>query len=632
MESLNKEEILELNSNLKQCITSMNELNKQMHHLSSIFMVFLNQSSLRGSMPFVDVPDNMTQMVDDQVPIEKEEVKSMSKEEENLFLKGKVIAEIIETEKDYVENLKTIRDLYKNPLKESKILLESEIEVLFSNVETLINIHEKYILEKVTAQLGENKDYTNIKIADIFSQFAEPLKEYQTYCTSHVSALFLLDDLKEDSNFVQFVRSIYRVPRNKNYQLSTWLIIPIQRLCKYPLLFKQLLRYIEEDKEEYEKVLEVEKSIKETVQYVNDKQKDAELETEKRKKEIIEIQNRLLDDVNLVKYGRKIHKAGVITVLNRRKNSFNETYLVIFTDLILLAKLKKGDKLKIRSLIQIQNVKLTDMGMEQDLSCLEVCDISSNEVQVLVFNENDSKYEWLTAIRTQYSAFLSQQIKRAGGDQWIKEKIDAIMNAVDHRILTKKENKKIKNRKEKRKSPMDTNSNKITTPRESTTNSDDESNEEKSVKFQTSENEENTESTEDFKMNRRRVMSTSSRNPRRNPLVQQKESLQKNFEIISMEEGDAKPEKNLRNYKLRREDSERTSKRTITKLTLDIINDLPKYDYEYLKTKPDECDRSILEMYLSNEDFEKLFKMTKEQWIPTPDFRKEFLKKQLSLW
>jgi len=71
---------------------------------------------------------------------------------------------------------------------------------------------------------------------------------------------------------------------------------------------------------------------------------------------------------------------------------------------------------------------------------------------------------------------------------------------------------------------------------------------------------------------------------------------------------------------------------SIKRLTLDIINELPNYNYEILKNKPEECERSILEMYLSNDDFEKIFKMTKEEWIPIPDFRKEFLRKQVQLW
>jgi len=49
---------------------------------------------------------------------------------------------------------------------------------------------------------------------------------------------------------------------------------------------------------------------------------------------------------------------------------------------------------------------------------------------------------------------------------------------------------------------------------------------------------------------------------------------------------------------------------------------------EELRKRPSDCDQGNLENHLSDADFKKIFKMTKQEWEKAPKWKKESLKKQ----
>jgi septin family protein len=58
-----------------------------------------------------------------------------------------------------------------------------------------------------------------------------------------------------------------------------------------------------------------------------------------------------------------------------------------------------------------------------------------------------------------------------------------------------------------------------------------------------------------------------------------------------------------------------------------------KYPYEVLKTNPPkECDKGQLEAYLTDEDFEKVFKMTRQKYYEQPKWKQLRQKKEVGLF
>jgi hypothetical protein len=58
-----------------------------------------------------------------------------------------VITEIVETERDYVNDLYTIVGVFIQPLKSRRIISERTINDIFSNIETLANMHAQVLMD-----------------------------------------------------------------------------------------------------------------------------------------------------------------------------------------------------------------------------------------------------------------------------------------------------------------------------------------------------------------------------------------------------------------------------------------------------------------------------------------------------
>lgn len=71
------------------------------------------------------------------------------------------------------------------------------------------------------------------------------------------------------------IKALEADPRCRNLNLPSFLLKPIQRVMKYPLLLKEMIKYCEdeEEKESLERAMSKTQSV---VQHLNEKQRQAE--------------------------------------------------------------------------------------------------------------------------------------------------------------------------------------------------------------------------------------------------------------------------------------------------------------------------------------------------------------------
>ena len=61
---------------------------------------------------------------------------------------------------------------------------------------------------------------------------------YTTYCANQPKALAILDRLSKTPSFSDYLQESLLNPETRALTLFSFLIKPIQRICKYPLLLK----------------------------------------------------------------------------------------------------------------------------------------------------------------------------------------------------------------------------------------------------------------------------------------------------------------------------------------------------------------------------------------------------------
>ncbi|NWI42599.1 PKHG5 protein, partial [Picathartes gymnocephalus] len=160
------------------------------------------------------------------------------------------IWELLHTEATYIRNLKVITDLFLSclvNLQESGLLCEVDAERLFSNIGEIIRLHCKLwrsVMAPVLAKArrtGALLDPTDF--LDGFKMFGSLFKPYVRYCMEEEGCMEYMRALLRDSElFRTYVTWAEKQEQCSRLKLSDMLVKPHQRLTKYPLLLKSILK------------------------------------------------------------------------------------------------------------------------------------------------------------------------------------------------------------------------------------------------------------------------------------------------------------------------------------------------------------------------------------------------------
>ncbi|KAL6077087.1 DH domain-containing protein [Balamuthia mandrillaris] len=171
------------------------------------------------------------------------EQESLKRQMEDQRRRDLVVQELLATERTYFEDLTILVNVFKQRLVQTKVITVTDAEQLFSNAEVLIvaNSQLLHCLEREVL-----KDIASQCIGQVFLEMLEKLEVYSDYCANQNAALDLLFHLKTQKDDESFVRCLETImteqPETRNLDIQSFIIKPLQRICKYPLLIKELLK------------------------------------------------------------------------------------------------------------------------------------------------------------------------------------------------------------------------------------------------------------------------------------------------------------------------------------------------------------------------------------------------------
>ncbi|XP_067423168.1 pleckstrin homology domain-containing family G member 5 [Emydura macquarii macquarii] len=158
--------------------------------------------------------------------------------------------ELLHTEATYIRKLKVITDLFLCcllNLQESGLLCEVEAERLFSNIQEIIQLH-RALWRGVMAPILEKARKTKMLLDPVdflkgFKMFGSLFKPYIHYCMEEEGCLEYMRALLRDNDlFRSYVTWAEKHKQCNRLKLSDMLVKPHQRLTKYPLLLKSVLK------------------------------------------------------------------------------------------------------------------------------------------------------------------------------------------------------------------------------------------------------------------------------------------------------------------------------------------------------------------------------------------------------
>jgi hypothetical protein len=185
----------------------------------------------------------------------KKTVKIFKIRQRKIKHRGFVVKELVKTEDDYVKSLKlVIENVISHAKNKQKgdLLTADECSRIFSNMEQIMAFNEQFC-KKLKERL---EVYTPFSMfADEVVKMLDFFKLYYEYCNNFTNSRKILDDFKSSKHkFWRWIEPLECTPYLQNLDLSSLLVKPVQRLPKYVLLFKDLLKNTEHNHPDYSNI------------------------------------------------------------------------------------------------------------------------------------------------------------------------------------------------------------------------------------------------------------------------------------------------------------------------------------------------------------------------------------------
>nr|XP_014354220.1 PREDICTED: uncharacterized protein KIAA1755-like [Latimeria chalumnae] len=272
--------------------------------------------------------------------------RSHEKTEGNLRKLQHILEELLITEKDYVSSLGYIMTHYFPEMERMDLPrdLRGKRGTMFGNLEKLFEFHSQYFLKELE---GCRKD--PLGVGRIFLKYKKQFALYALYSKNKPQS----DALLLNHGYAFFKRKQQEL--GDKMDLSSYLLKPIQRISKYNLLLKDMVKELGSAQEKEHKELQAaQEVVKFQLRHGND---------------LLTMDAIQECDVNLKEQGQLIRQDEFVMSYRKRKCL---RHIFLFQDLILFSKTKKTDKGN-DVYIYKQSFKTSEIGMTHNSGDSGLC-------------------------------------------------------------------------------------------------------------------------------------------------------------------------------------------------------------------------------------------------------------------
>ncbi|XP_078002855.1 rho guanine nucleotide exchange factor 37-like [Phascolarctos cinereus] len=150
--------------------------------------------------------------------------------------------EFIHTEASYGEDLHIIKEQFQLPMQSARLLNPGQLLVVFSNIQELIDLNERF-LESLQQEIAQalsqgDDDLMTVCIGEIFLEYINMLPAFQTYCLQQAFSMSTLSTLEKEKELLRIFLHASQTNNTalRRMNLHSFLMAPLQRITKYPLL------------------------------------------------------------------------------------------------------------------------------------------------------------------------------------------------------------------------------------------------------------------------------------------------------------------------------------------------------------------------------------------------------------
>ncbi|XP_033015415.1 pleckstrin homology domain-containing family G member 3 isoform X5 [Lacerta agilis] len=314
----------------------------------------------------------------------------------------RVVLEIVESERMYVRDLRSIIENYLAKIIDTQELLlrPEQVSALFGNIEDIYELNSELLQDLDSCHNDP------VAVARCFVDRSQDFDIYTQYCNNYPNSVAALTECMRNKQLAKFFRERQEQIRH-SLPLGSYLLKPVQRILKYHLLLQEIAKHFDIEEDGYEVVEEAIDTMTCVAWYINDMKRKHEHAVR-----LQEIQSLLINwkGPDLTTYGELVLE-GTFRVHRVR----NERTFFLFDKILLITK-KRGDHYIYKSHIPCSSLMLIEST--RDSLCFTVTHYKHSKQQYNIqAKSGEEKRVWTHHIKRlileNHHAIIPQKAKEA---------------------------------------------------------------------------------------------------------------------------------------------------------------------------------------------------------------------------
>lgn len=147
-----------------------------------------------------------------------------------------IVKELIDSERKYVQDLEVLQNCAR-ALQQHDLLSADRLHDLFSNLNNLVDFQRRVLIH---LEDNARKPVEEQRFGRAFQVLEKNIDVYWPFCANYATALEVVGDEAGNIQRLKGLPGAEGCYLDPAYELPAFLIKPVQRICKYPLLLEQL--------------------------------------------------------------------------------------------------------------------------------------------------------------------------------------------------------------------------------------------------------------------------------------------------------------------------------------------------------------------------------------------------------
>ncbi|XP_067851024.1 rho guanine nucleotide exchange factor 26-like [Heptranchias perlo] len=281
------------------------------------------------------------------------------------------IFEVISSEHSYMLSLEILIRMFKNSEALNLTMTKTERHHLFSNIIDVHRSSNKFFKE---LEARRQQNFVIPDISDIVEKHAtSTFDPYVTYCSNEVYQQRTLQKLlNTNPSFKEILAKIEAHPECRNLPMISFLILPMQRVTRLPLLMDTICQKTPKESPEYECATKALQAVSKLVRQCNEGARRME-----RTEMMYTINSQLefkIKPFPLVSSSRWLSKRGELmafvedTGIFSKRTSRQQVYFFLFNDVLIVTKKKSEDSYSVtdyamRAQLQVERCEAEELNL-----------------------------------------------------------------------------------------------------------------------------------------------------------------------------------------------------------------------------------------------------------------------------